>query len=135
MELYTRFNSVREYMLEYARRTPEGYQQCYRMERHDWAPVHKHVFDSVFRDTFVCATNPFFALVYAIDILVEKRIANVSFKDVAPNAYYMILNPSGCNNRSSKSSRLPPTLEADIMNYISTGISTYWIVPVVDLYS
>ena len=127
--MHTQYNSVREYMLLYAQSLPtqQGYFCARKSLEHVYCPIYRETIDELFADLIIYADNEVFALVKAMDMLIEQEVLGVSYREFAKVAHSLILNPSGHNNRTPEEDRTPFDVEAEIMNDVVFNIHTFWL--------
>ena len=128
-------NSVREYLLHYARffDNPSGNlkdMSYYVMNYCNESVMNRETFNDIFNSVVIYASNEIYALIKAIDILIEQEVLGVSYSAFAPRAHYLIGNPSGYNNSVPFNRRIEFNLENDILDDVKNGIQIYWITPI-----
>ena len=126
---YSQFNSVREYMIVHATSLPvsPGYFCARKSNKDVYCPVYQHTIDDLFANLIIYADNHVFALVKAIDMLIDQEVSGISYKEFAKIAYFLIINPSGHNNKSRAEDHVPINVEEDIMNDVVFNIHTFWL--------
>ena len=119
MTISTQFGSVREYLLHYANSLPK--EKCYyNLVQSDQRVVNSETFYYIFENVVVYVDNYVFALIDAIDTLIDQEVLGVSYEDFSVYANHIIKNPTAC---------ISDDIEQEIMDDIIYNIENYWMYP------